>query len=59
MKLATILGRQSGETTAVRQQSRSAVFAITHKTVRRFTLSEILLMAAINQLEAKRKVDRR
>lgn len=35
------------------------MFAITHKTVRRFTLSEILLMAAINQLEAKRKVDRR
>ncbi len=31
------------------------MFAITHKTIRRFSFSEILLMAAINQAEAKRK----
>jgi hypothetical protein len=35
------------------------MFAITHTTIRRFSLSEILLMAAINQAEAKRKVDGR
>jgi hypothetical protein len=33
------------------------MFAITHKTIRHFSLSEILLMAAINQAEGKRKVD--
>jgi hypothetical protein len=32
------------------------VFTITHNTVRRFTLTEILLMAAMNQTEATRKV---
>ena len=33
---------------------RSAVFSITHNTVRRFTLAEILLMAAMNQTEARK-----
>jgi len=32
------------------------MFKITHNTVRRFSLAEILLMVAINQVEAKRKV---
>jgi hypothetical protein len=31
------------------------MFKITHITIRRFSLAEILLMAAINQNEAKRK----
>ena len=31
------------------------MFKITQNTVRCFTLAEILLMAAMNQLEAKRK----
>ncbi len=34
------------------------MFKITHKTVQRFSLAEILLMVAINQEEAKRKVRR-
>jgi len=33
------------------------MFKITHSTVRHFNLAEVLLMAAINQLEAKQKVD--
>ncbi len=33
------------------------MFAITHKTIRRFAFSEILLMAAINQAERKQKID--
>jgi hypothetical protein len=32
------------------------MFKITQNTFRDFALSEVLLMAAINQLEAKRKV---
>jgi hypothetical protein len=31
------------------------MFKITQNTVRGFTLAEVLLMAAMNQLEAKRK----
>jgi hypothetical protein len=31
------------------------MFRITHITVQRFTLAEVLLMAAMNQLEAERK----
>jgi len=34
----------------------AVMFKITHNTVRRFSLAEILLMVAINQVEAKRKV---
>lgn len=33
------------------------MFKITHNTIHRFSLAEILLMAAMNQMEAKRKVD--
>jgi len=33
------------------------MFKITQKTVHYFTLAELLLMAAINQLEAAREVD--
>ena len=33
-----------------------AMFNITHDTVHRFSFTGILLTAAINQLEAKRKV---
>ncbi|MGO9346430.1 MAG: hypothetical protein ACLPZJ_08600 [Terriglobales bacterium] len=33
------------------------MFKITHNTIHRFYLAEILLMAAMNQMEAKRKVD--
>ncbi len=32
------------------------MFKITQNTLRDFTLAEVLLMAAMNQLEAKRKV---
>jgi len=32
------------------------MFKITPNTIQRFSLAEILLMAAINQVEAKRKV---
>ena len=31
------------------------MFRITHNTIRRFSFAEILLMAAMNQNEAKRK----
>lgn len=34
----------------------SSMFKITQNTLRDFTLAEVLLMAAMNQLEAKRKV---
>ena len=34
----------------------SQMFKIKHNTVLRFSLAEILLMLAINQLEAQRKV---
>jgi len=34
------------------------MFKITHKTAHQFSLTEILLMVAINQLEAKQKVAR-
>lgn len=37
---------------------RSAVFSITQNTVRRFTLGQILVMAAINRTEAVRKAGR-
>jgi hypothetical protein len=33
----------------------SVMFKITQNTLRGFTLAEVLLMAAMNQLEAKRK----
>jgi len=33
----------------------AVMFKITHNTIRRFSLAEILLMAAINQMEARRK----
>ncbi|HWY21670.1 MAG TPA: hypothetical protein VNX26_10655 [Candidatus Acidoferrum sp.] len=33
------------------------MFKITNNTARQFSLAEILLMAAINQIEAKQKVD--
>jgi hypothetical protein len=36
----------------------SVMFKITQKTFRDFTLAEVLLMAAMNQLEAKRKAGR-
>jgi hypothetical protein len=32
------------------------MFKITPNTIRRFSLAEILLMAAMNEIEAKRKV---
>jgi hypothetical protein len=35
------------------------MFKITHNTVHHFSFTEILLMAAINQVEAKRKVGRK
>lgn len=35
------------------------MFTITHITLREFSLAEILLMAAINQAEAKRQFDRK
>jgi hypothetical protein len=35
---------------------RLAASSITQNTFRDFTLAEVLLMAAINQLEAKRKL---
>ena len=35
------------------------MFRITHITTQRFSFAEILLMVAMNQVEAKRKVDRR
>jgi hypothetical protein len=34
----------------------TAMFKITHKTAHEFSLAEILLMAAMNQVEAKRKI---
>ncbi|HTT18271.1 MAG TPA: hypothetical protein VMG82_04970 [Candidatus Sulfotelmatobacter sp.] len=34
------------------------MFKITQKTLRDFTFAEVLLMAAMNQLEATRKVGR-
>ena len=37
----------------------SVMFKITQNTVRNFTLAEILLMAAMNELEAKRRVGAR
>ena len=33
------------------------MFKITENTLRDFTLAEVLLMAAMNQLESKRRVD--
>ncbi len=35
------------------------MFTISHKTIRYFSLAEILVMAAINQVEAKRKLARK
>jgi hypothetical protein len=35
------------------------MFKITHKTLRLFSLSEVLLMAAMNQLQTKFKAGRR
>jgi hypothetical protein len=37
----------------------SAMFKISHITIQRFSLEEIFLMMAINQLEAKQKGARR
>jgi len=37
--------------------SSLAMFKITHNALRYFTFAEVLLMAAINQVEAKRKFD--
>jgi hypothetical protein len=34
----------------------SVMFKITQNTLRDFTLAEILLMAAMNQIEAKRRI---
>jgi len=34
-----------------------AMFKITHNALRYFSFAEVLLMAAINQVEAKRKFD--
>jgi len=34
----------------------AVMFKITENTLRGFTLAEVLLMAAMNQLEARRKV---
>lgn len=34
-----------------------AMFKITHNTLRRSTLAEVLLMLAMNQIEAKRKMN--
>lgn len=34
-----------------------AMFKITHNTVHRFSLSEILLMLVLNEVEARREVD--
>jgi len=36
----------------------SVMFKITQNTLRKFTLAEVLLMAAMNQLEAKQKAGR-
>ncbi len=51
----TLIGRQSAVSRA-RITIESAMFRITHITTKRFSLAEILLMAAMNQIEAKRKV---
>ena len=40
-------------------QQELVMFMITHNTVHRFSLAEILLMLAINQIEAKRKARHR
>jgi len=37
-------------------RTAKTMFKITHKTVHEFSLAEILLMAAMNQLETKRKI---
>ena len=47
---------QIGMQPAVSWSVVSAMFRITHITVQRFSFAEILLMVAINQLEAKREV---
>lgn len=51
-------GKQTGRKTALPQacvKMISIMFKITQNTFRDFSLAEVLLMAAINQLESKRK----
>ncbi len=51
-------GREIGRQTALPLayiRTMSVMFKITQNTLRDFTLAEVLLMAAMNQLEAKRK----
>jgi hypothetical protein len=43
----------------VSNESVGYMFKITHNTVHRFSFTEILLMAALNEVEAKRKVGRK
>ena len=52
-------GRQIGKQSALPWaciRMMSVMFKITQNTLRDFTLAEVLLMAAMNELEAKRKV---
>ncbi len=52
-------GTRIGRRTALHRaciRMGSIMFKITQNTFRDFTLAEVLLMVAINQLEAKRKV---
>jgi len=52
------MGRQIGKQTALSRayiRMMSVMFKITQNTLRDFTLAEVLLMAAMNQLEANRK----
>ena len=55
----TWMGRQIGKQSALSWlgiKMISVMFKITQSTLRDFTLTEVLLMAAMNQLEAKRNV---
>jgi hypothetical protein len=51
----TQIGKKSA-LPAMRIVTSLAMFKITRNTVHHFTLAELLLMAAMNQLEAERKV---
>jgi len=53
----TGIGTQSAMSEAC-LRTMSAMFRITQNTLRYFTLAEVLLMATMNQLEAKQKVGR-
>ena len=49
-------GKQVALTSGVCLRMMSVMFKITQSALRDFTLAEVLLMAAMNQLEAKRNV---